>query len=371
MSDRTPLSPQRLALVSAVAPVLAQFAAVAREEHLTHAAEELGISQPTLSRAMNRLEEQLGVPLFSHAGRGIQLTAHGRRLLARAEQALDVLELTGQEVAADADPEYGQVSLAHLKCLGMTVPALLRAFRAAHPNVRFRLTEASTDRMLELLRAGEVDLCLIAPLPEDRDIAAIPLLRQDMRLVVPAGHRWAARKSVRLADAASEDFVALSEEYATRQIADALCRAAGFTARIGVVADAIDTACGLVAAGLGIALLPHGGAPCDGTAEIPLARAPGEVPDVSRTLALAWPARTIQPAAVALFRGFLTARRGYLAAVIGPGGPDASAAGTGSDLHNAPRTNGRHTPQSQRSAVPGQRSRTGSREPSRSRRPPA
>jgi DNA-binding transcriptional LysR family regulator len=316
VSDHTPFSPERNSLVSAVAPVLVQFAAVAREEHITHAAEDLGISQPTLSRAMNRLEEQLGVPLFSHVGRGIQLTSHGRHLLARAEQALDVLELAGQELAVEADPEYGQVSLAHLKSLGMTVPALLRAFRAAHPNVRFRLTEASSDRMLELLRAGEVDLCLIAPIPEDQDIAAIPLLQQDMRLVVPAGHRWAARKSVRLADAASEDFVALREEYGTRQIADALCRAAGFTARIGVVADAIDTVRSLVAAGLGIALLPHDGIPRDGTAEIPLASAPGEVPGGSRTLALAWPADAIQPAAVALFRGFLTARRGRLAATM-------------------------------------------------------
>lgn len=327
MSDGTPFSLQRPSLVNAVAPVLVQFAAVAREEHLTHAAAELGISQPTLSRAMNRLEEQLGVPLFSHVGRGIQLTAHGRRLLARAEQALGVLELAGQEVAADADPEYGQVSLAHLKSLGTTVPALLRAFRSEHPDVRFRLTEASSDQMLELLRAGQVDLCLIAPLPEDRDIAAIPLLQQDMRLVVPAGHRWSARKSVRLADAASEDFVALREEYSTRKIADALCQAAGFTAHIGVVADAIDTVHDLVAAGLGIALLPHTGAPRNGTAEIPLAQAPGEFAGVSRTLALAWHAHTIQPAAAALFRSFLTARRGRLAAAIGPGGPDASADG--------------------------------------------
>jgi DNA-binding transcriptional LysR family regulator len=325
VSDGTSFSRQCPSLVNAVAPVLAQFAAVAREEHLTHAAAELGISQPTLSRAMNRLEEQLGVQLFSHAGRGIQLTAHGRRLLARAEQALGVLELAGQEVAADADPEYGQVSLAHLKSLRTTLPAVLRAFRAEHPNARFRLTEASSDQMLELLRAGQVDLCLIAPVPEDPDIAAIPLLEQDMRLVVPTGHRWSARKSVRLADAASEDFVALREEYGTRQIADALCQAAGFTAHIGVVADAIDTVRDLVAAGLGIALLPHVGAPRDGTAEIPLAQAPGEFAGVSRTLALAWHAHTIQPAAAAVFRSFLTARRGRLAAAIGPGGPDASA----------------------------------------------
>jgi DNA-binding transcriptional LysR family regulator len=296
-----------------VAPVLAQFAAVAREEHLTHAAEVLGISQPTLSRAMNRLEAQLGVPLFTHAGRGIRLTAHGQRLLARAEQALDVLELAGQEVAAEADPEYGQVSLAHLKSLGTrTVPTLLRAFHAAHPHVRFRLTEASSDQMLQLLRAGEVDLCLIAPLPEDSEIAAVPLLREEIRLVVPAGHRLAARRSVRIQDAAGEDFVALRQGYGSRQIADALCRAAGFTPHIGIEADALDTTRGLVAAGLGIALLPYEGLPRTGTVEIPLARTPGEVPGASRTLALAWCAHAVQPAAVALFRGFLTARRGRL-----------------------------------------------------------
>lgn len=298
-------------MASAVAPVLAQFAAVAREEHLTHAAEALGISQPTLSRAMNRLEAQLGVPLFTHVGRGIRLTAHGRRLLGRAEQALDILELAGQEVAAEADPEYGQVALAHLKSLGTrTVPTLLRAFQAAHPHIRFRLTEASSDQMLELLRAGEVDLCLIAPLPEDPEIAAVPLLQQEIRLVVPSGHRWAARKSVHLPDAASEDFVALRQGYGSRQIADALCRAVGFTPHIGIEADALDTARSLVAGGLGIALLPYEGLPHVGTVEIPLAHAPGEVPGASRTLALAWSLRAVQPAAAALFRGFLTARRG-------------------------------------------------------------
>ncbi|MFJ2443222.1 MULTISPECIES: LysR family transcriptional regulator [unclassified Streptomyces] len=325
MSDSTPSRGRRTPLPSAVAPVLAQFVAVGRREHLTRAAEELGISQPTLSRAMNRLEAQLGVPLFRHTGRRIRLTAHGRHLLARAEQALEVLELAGQEVAAEADPEYGQVSLAHLKSLGTrTVPALLRAFHSAHPHIRFRLTEAPSDRMIELLRAGEVDLCLIAPLPEDPEIDAVPLLQEEIRLVVAPGHRWATRKSVRLPDAAAEPFVALRQGYGSRQIADALCRAAGFTPRIGIEADALGTARGLVAAGLGVALLPYEGSPHSGTVEIPLAQSPDQVLGASRTLALAWPAHAVQPAAVSLFRGFLTARRGRLAEIVGPATADSA-----------------------------------------------
>jgi DNA-binding transcriptional LysR family regulator len=322
VSGHTPWRGDRLPLPTAVAPVLTQFAAVARAEHLTHAAEALGISQPTLSRAINRLEKQLGVPLFSHVGRGIRLTVHGRRLLERAEQALDVLDLAGQEVAAKADAEYGQVSLAHLKSLGpQTIPALLRAFGAAHPHVRFRLTEASSAQMVKLLRAGEVDLCLIAPPPEDKDITAVPFQRQEMRLVVPARHRWATRKSVRLADAAHDDFVTLRAGYGTRQIADGLCRAAGFSPRIRIEADGIDTVRRLVAARLGLALLPFEGVPYRGTVEIPLADTP-DSPAASRTLALAWATNAVEPAAVALFRSFLIAQRSRLEATISRARPD-------------------------------------------------
>ena len=295
--------------VLALALPLAQFAAVARHEHLTQAADELGMSQPTLSRAMQRLEAQLGVPLFLHAGRGIQLTAHGRALLEYAEQALSVLDAAGRELASAADAEYGLVRLAYLKSLGARlVPKLLRVFHAEHPHVRFQLTEASSQRMEELLRSGDVDLCLIAPEPVGAGIESLPLRRQEMRLTVSTAHRWAERGQVRLAEAAGEDFVAMNEGYGTRALADAFCRTAGFAPRVVFAADNIETVRGLVAAELGIALLPYEGVSRPGTADLPLARTPRDTTpafDPSRTLCLAWPAHTVRPAAVSLTHRFL------------------------------------------------------------------
>lgn len=295
-------------LVTALAPYLAQFVVVAREEHLTHAADLLGVSQPTLSRTMSRLESLLSVPLFVHVGRGIRLTPQGRRLLERAEEALTLLDLAQQEIAAEADAEHGLVRLAHLKSLGpRVVPALLGAFHTEHPYVRFKLTEASSVRMVELLRAGEADLCLIAPAPDAAGIDCEMLRRQELRLVVPAGHRWAARPRVALADCRYEAFVAMAEDYGTRRIADALCQDAGFVPRVVFETDATDTVRGLVAEGLGIALLPYEGLTRPGTADLPLALAPG-APPPTRSLCVAWSSHTVHPPAATLVREFL---RGY------------------------------------------------------------
>ncbi|WP_424216214.1 LysR family transcriptional regulator (plasmid) [Streptomyces sp. BI20] len=296
-------------LVGALAPYLAQFAVVAREEHLTHAADLLGVSQPTLSRTMSRLESLLSVPLFLHVGRGIRLTPQGRRLLERAEQALALLDLAGQEIAADADAEHGLVRLAHLKSLGpRVVPALLGAFHAEHPAVRFVLTEASSPRMIELLRSGDVDLCLIAPAPDAAGIESEVLWEQELRLVVPTGHRWAGRARVALAGARDEPFVAMTREYGTRLLADALCREAGFSPRIALETDATDTVRALVAAGMGIAVLPHEGSPHPGTVDLALTRAPGG-PAATRPLCLAWAGHAVRPPAATLVREFLRAHR--------------------------------------------------------------
>ncbi|MFD5144594.1 LysR family transcriptional regulator [Streptomyces sp. NPDC058401] len=295
-------------LATALAPYLAQFVVVAREEHLTHAADLLGVSQPTLSRTMSRLESLLSVPLFVHVGRGIRLTPQGRRLLERAEGALVLLELAQQEIAAEADAEHGLVRLAHLKSLGpRVVPALLGAFHAEHPYVRFTLTEASSVRMVELLRAGEADLCLIAPAPDAAGIDCETLRRQELRLVLPAGHRWATRPRVALADCRYEAFVAMAEDYGTRRIADGLCQDAGFVPRVVIETDSVDTVRGLVAEGLGIALLPYEGLTRPGTADVLLTLAPG-APPPTRSLCVAWSSHAVHPPAATLVREFL---RGY------------------------------------------------------------
>ena len=293
---------QAAAALDALVPRLRQFIAVGQREHLTRAAEILGIPQPTLSRSMARLEEDLAVPLFSRPGRTIRLTRHGRLLLDAAERAVAPLTASLDRLAGEADPARGRVALAFLHTLGTdAVPRLLRDFRAAHPEVRFTLVQGSADVLLARLLAGEVDVCLTAPLPDEPGVAVRALDEQRIDLFVPAGHRLARRHGLRLAEASGEDFICMEPGYGLRVIADELCRSAGFTPRIAFEGEEVATASGLVGAGLGVALLP---ATPSLLADPAIAGVRITTPKAVRTVGLAWLAAEQSAAPVRAFRKF-------------------------------------------------------------------
>ncbi|MEU1615695.1 LysR family transcriptional regulator [Streptomyces sp. NPDC005722] len=291
-----------------LAPRLAQFAAVARHEHVTRAARELGVPQSTLSRAMARLELDLGVTLFARQGRTVSLTPAGRGFLASVERALGEVERSAESVRAAADPQSGRVAFGFLHTLGPeTVPALLRAFRADHPRIRFQLVQNYGEAMLAGLRAGELDLCLTSPVPDAPDLVVRRLDEQRLRLVVPADHRLATRRRVRLAEASGELFVSLEAGYGLRRITDALCAEAGFTPRVGFEGEEAETLRGLVAAGLGVALLPPPLVPRPGVVELTVT-----APRAVREIGVAWLGGHADTAPVAAFKKFLLSRRGQL-----------------------------------------------------------
>ncbi|WP_246144754.1 LysR family transcriptional regulator [Actinacidiphila oryziradicis] len=291
-----------------LAPRLAQFAAVARHEHVTRAAQQLGVPQSTISRAMVRLEADLGVTLFARRGRTVALTPAGRTFLRSAERALAEVERSAETVRADADPESGRVAFGFLHTLGTeTVPALLRAFRADHPRVQFQLVQTYGEAMLERLRAGELDLCLTSPVPDAADLVARRMDVQRLHLVVPADHRLAARKRVRLADAAGDLFVTLEPGFGLRRITDALCAEAGFTPKIAFEGEEAETLRGLVAAGLGVALLPPPAVPRPGVAELTVT---GQ--RAVREIGVAWLDGHPDTPPVAAFKRFLLDRRDQL-----------------------------------------------------------
>ncbi|AUG77634.1 LysR family transcriptional regulator [Kitasatospora sp. MMS16-BH015] len=292
-----------------LAPLVAQFAAVGRLEHVTQAAQLLGMPQPTLSRAVARLEAELGVRLLAREGRTVRLTRAGRLLLGSAERALAELERGAEVARAEADPAAGRVAFGFLHTLGTdAVPALLRGFRAAgHPKVRFQLVQDYVGAMLERLRAGELDLCLVSPLPDDPDLTTRQLDEQRLYLNVPVDHRLAGRRRIRLAEVAEEPFVAVERGYGLRAITDQFCAEAGFTPRIAFEGEEAETLRGLVAAGLGVALLPPALAPRPGVVDLEVT-----APRTRRTIALTWvTARPLTPPAAA-FRDFVLARRGRL-----------------------------------------------------------
>ncbi|MET9493287.1 LysR family transcriptional regulator [Streptomyces sp. NPDC006552] len=295
-------------IVRLLAPRLAYFAGVARTEHVTRAAHEMQVPQSTLSRAIVRLEQDLGVDLFARHGRTVSLTPAGRAFLVPVERALGEVEKAAESVRADADPESGKVAFGFLHTMGTeTVPGLLRAFRSDHPRIRFSLVQNYGEAMLERLRAGELDLCLTSPVPDAPDLVARRLDEQRLRLVVPEDHRLAARRRVRLAEAADESFVTLEPGYGLRRITDDLCAQAGFTPRIAFEGEEAETLRGLVAAGLGVALLPPPAVPRPGVVELAVT---GQ--RAVREIGVAWLEGHPDTPPVAAFKAFLLSRRGRL-----------------------------------------------------------
>jgi DNA-binding transcriptional LysR family regulator len=291
-----------------LAPLLVQFAAVARLEHVTQAAAELRMPQPTLSRSIARLEAELGVTLLARQGRAVRLTRVGRIFLGAVERALAEIERGAEAAREEADPEGGRVAFGFLHSMGPeTVPELLRGFRARHPRVRFQLVQDYADRMIERLREGELDLCLVSPVPDAPDLVARRVDEQRIVLCVPVGHRLERRQRVRLAEVAEDPFVALEPGYGLRRIADALCAEAGFTPRISFEGEETETLRGLVAAGFGVALLPPAPGPRPGVVELHVSGARAH-----RDIALAWVAHREPTPPVAAFRAHVLSQRGRL-----------------------------------------------------------
>ena len=299
--------------LDALVPRLRQFVAVASEEHLTHAAESLGVPQPTLSRSIARLEAELGVALFTRNGRPIRLTRHGRFLYEASMRIIPALAASLSHLASEADPARGRVALGFLHTLGReAVPRLLRDFRKERPHVRFALVQGGADALLTRLREGEIDLCLTAPLPPAGDsVTARELDEQRIDLFVPAGHRLArrGRGGVRLAEAADEEFICMKPGHGLRGITDDLFRVAGFEPDIAFEGEEVETVRGLVGAGLGVSLLP---ATAPSLSDPAVAALRITAPRAVRTVGIAWMADRPLTAPAAVFRDFALTYAGRL-----------------------------------------------------------
>lgn len=281
-----------------LAPKLAVLKALAADEHVTRVAERVGLPQPTVSRWIAELGEQLGAPILVRTGRRVRLTRAGRLLAQAATRSLAALEPGLREVEEELDPEKGRVVLGFLHMLGRSVvPELVRGFRAEHPHVRFGLTQNARFTVVEKLRQGEIDLALVAPPPDGPEFESVVLFEQELIVVVPSTHRLATRKTVRIRDLEDEELIVLEHGYGLRQITDDMFAAAGFTPRIAFESQEIETVRGLVAAGLGVALLTHAETtPPAGLRELPL------TPRAGRVFGLAWLKGHPLPPAVRAFR---------------------------------------------------------------------
>ncbi|MCO7175870.1 LysR family transcriptional regulator [Sporolactobacillus kofuensis] len=230
---------------------LQYFQTVARFEHMTKAAEELSIAQPSLSQTIKRLEDELGVPLFDRKGRRIKLNRYGRIFLEKVELAFSVIQEGKQEVIDLAKLNEDSISMAVMRT--PIVPDLLGSFRKKHPFVRFRVKQISRTTIQHQLENGEIDLCITPyPLEQLRPIRSRLLMNDEIYLVVPKNHALASRKSVDLQDIAHEPFV-LKANGAFREMTDHFCQMSGFQPDIAFEVDDSLSIRGLVSEGLGVA----------------------------------------------------------------------------------------------------------------------
>lgn len=233
---------------------LQYFLAVARLEHVTEAARSLHVTQSSLSKTIQRLEEDLGVPLFDRTGRKLRLNEFGRRFLRRAERALFELEQGKQEISDLSSPEHGTLELA--VTTASTLPNILREFRKKRPYIQFHVQMLTTKEMVTLLHRGEVDFCLSSPPIQGDDIECQIVFIDPILIAVPKGHRLADRSSVSLTELRDEWFVGVKRGYGTRDLLDSVCKSVGFVPKYVYEGDEPARLSALVEAEIGIAFIP-------------------------------------------------------------------------------------------------------------------
>ncbi|MGA4841088.1 LysR family transcriptional regulator [Streptomyces sp. G45] len=285
---------------------LRYFQAVARYEHISRAAEELRVAQPSLSRTIARLEAELGAPLFDRRGRRIRLNPYGAIFLRHVDRALSELD-DGRRALADArDTGLGRVSIASETLL--TVSHLLGSFQAAHTGADVRLYQSTADEMARQLRAGEVDFCVASQPLAGPNLDVIELAREEVLLAVPPGHWLDGRESVTIPEVADEPFVTTRTGHWQRALLDRLFAAEGLTPRLSCEGDEPGASQDLISAGLGIGLIPAMSRRAGTTTVVPVAWVHVAAPDCHRVLSLVWNRDAYLSEAALKFREFTTSR---------------------------------------------------------------
>jgi len=278
---------------------LGYFIEIARQRSFTRAAERLRMAQPALSQQMKNLEQELQTPLFVRGRKETLLTAAGRAFLPRAEKLLqdaqaaktavsDLLELRGGHLTMAAIPSVSA-------CL---LPEAIRAFRRLHPDVSLQVREESSERVAEIVEAGLADIGFLQ-LPASKSVFETRrLISEPFVLLAVATHPIAKQREVTLRSLSGELFVFYKGR--ARDTAMEACRKAGFEPRIACESGELETVRALVAAGLGLAIVPQLAA-----LNLPktLRAVPLREPRLQREIAAVWrKGAELSPAAAALMR---------------------------------------------------------------------
>src|SRR6476646_5261048 len=227
------------------------------------AAEALSYTQSAVSQAIARLEAETGTTLVVRDRQGIRPTAAGATLVEHAETIFAQIDAAETDLAAVLGVRIGRLRMASFPSAGATLmPLAIATFREAHPDVSLTLAEGEPEEIAPRLRAGEFDLALLFEFPGVRErpgagLRSVGLLEDPMHVALPAAHPLADKRALTLSDLRDEDWVQTSASSPCARHVVRSCLGAGFEPRVTFESDDYETVQGLVAAGVGVALIPR------------------------------------------------------------------------------------------------------------------
>lgn len=241
---------------------LRYFVTVADELHFTRAAKRLGIEQPPLSQQIRALETELGTPLFRRQARAVSLTDAGQAFFADAQQILASVQRAVDHARRVARGDLGRIRVGMINSAPFHpyVPRVLREFGSRYPDVMLSLDENSTPQLARGVAEETVDVAFVRPLLGDEPgVITEPLFDEEVLVALPQGHALAVKKKLALAQLRAEPFVLFSRPFGSGLYDEIIsaCQRAGFSPRVGQEASQITSIINLVAAGLGVSLVPE------------------------------------------------------------------------------------------------------------------
>lgn len=241
---------------------LRYFVAAAEEMSITRAAARLRVSQPPLSRQIRDLEEEIGTVLFNRSNKRLELTAAGKFFLQEAKRILSQVERATRITKATGSGQAGPISVAFLSPLGgMFLPQIVHSFRQIHPSVDVDLVEMAPRSQLEALRDHQIDLAFVAKVEVElaNEFVFETVMEVQVHVALARDHRLSKLRQIPLHELREEAFITIkgSAAPATHEFFLRLCRSAGFEPHIAKQSDRAQSILDLVAAGVGIAILPE------------------------------------------------------------------------------------------------------------------
>jgi LysR family hydrogen peroxide-inducible transcriptional activator len=276
---------------------LKYIVALARDRHFGRAAESCFVSQPTLSVAIKKLEDELGVAIFERGNNEVSLTPVGLQIIGQAQKVLEQTAVVKEIAKQGKDPLNGPLRLGIIYTIGpYLLPELMKQMIARTPQMPLLLLENYTAKLLEMLKLGELDAAILAlPLPES-GLLALPLYDEPFVVALPRGHAWSKRKSISSVDLKNENMLLLGAGHCFREQVLEVCpelvklssSQMNGTMQKSFEGSSLETIRHMVASGIGITVLPQTCVPNPLPADSLLRYVPFEKPVPDRRVMLLW-----------------------------------------------------------------------------------